>query len=95
MAVLPAAGRAQQAVPLTLTVEDSSGAAIHGATVKESSGQLLGRTDTSGRLTVQCSTPCRLRLDAEGFQGKDVEVSADTTVLLAPASGSEAVTVTA
>lgn len=80
---------------LTITVEDSSNAAITGATIKEASGPLLGRTDASGRLTVQCAIPCRLRVDAEGFEGKDVEVSANTTILLAPAARAELVTVTA
>ena len=82
-------------VPLTLTIEDSSGAVISGASVKEAEGRLLGRTDSSGRLTVQCSIPCRLRVDAEGFTGKDVEVSASTTIQLQPAHGAEVVAVTA
>ncbi len=82
-------------MPLTLTVEDSAGAAVSGATVKQASGEALGRTDGSGRLTVQCSPPCRLRIEAEGFQGKNVEVSANTTITLDPAGAAEMVTVTA
>jgi outer membrane receptor protein involved in Fe transport len=63
--------------------------------VKEASGALMGRTDTDGHLTVQCRIPCRLRVDDEGFKGKFVEVSANTTVVLEPAGVAEAVTVTA
>ena len=78
-----------------MTVEDGTGAAVSGASVKQASGALLGRTDTNGRVTFDCETPCRLRIDAEGFKGKDVEVSANTTVRLEPAAASELVTVTA
>lgn len=92
---IPAAYSAQNPVPLTVTVEDGSGAAISGANVKQSSGELLGRTDGSGRLTVQCTPPCQLRIEAEGFQGKNVEISANTTVQMSPAGGAEIVTVTA
>jgi outer membrane receptor protein involved in Fe transport len=86
---------AQTPVPLTLTVEDSAGAAISGASVKEATGVLLGRTDTSGRVTIDCKIPCQLRIDAEGFKGKNIEVSANTTVILEPAGTAETVTVTA
>ncbi len=85
----------QRPVSLTVTVEDNSGAAIQGASVKEASGQLLGRTDSSGRLTIECRVPCRLRIDAEGFVGQFVELSANATIRLQPAGGNEQVTVTA
>jgi len=85
----------QGPVSLTITVEDNSGAAIQGASVKEASGQLLGRTDSSGRLTTECRIPCRLRIDAEGFVGQFVELSANATIRLQPAGGNEQVTVTA
>ena len=87
--------RAQAPVPITLTVEDSSGAAITGASVKEASGAQLGHTDTSGHVTVQCRIPCQLRVEADGFKGKFVETSTNTTVVLEPAGAAEAVTVTA
>ncbi len=88
--------RAQAApVPVTLRVEDSSGAAIAGASVKEASGALRGRTDTEGHVTVECRIPCQLRVDAEGFKGKFIEVSANATVVLEPAGAAEQVTVTA
>ncbi len=85
----------QRPVTLTVTVEDNSEAAIAGATVAEAGGSILGRTDTSGRLTIDCRIPCRLRIDAEGFTGKFVELSASTAVKLDPAAATEHVTVTA
>lgn len=93
--LVPAKLRAQAPVPLTVTVEDGAGAAVSAATVKQASGELLGRTDSSGRLTVECHPPCQLRIDAQGFKGKDVEISANTTVQLEPAGAAEMVTVTA
>lgn len=84
-----------QPVPITLSVVDKSNAAIAGASVKEASGQLLGRTDTNGQLTIRCRIPCRLWIEAQGFTGKFVEVSANTTVQLDPATATQQVTVTA
>lgn len=95
MLSIPALLSAQSTVALTLTVQDKSGAAIAGATVAESAGHELGRTDTNGRLTFECSPPCRLRVDAQGFTGKYVEISASTTITLEPAAKTEQVTVTA
>ena len=87
--------RAQQPVAITLTVVDKSSAAIVGASVEEANGPLLGRTDTNGQVTIHCRIPCRLRIEAQGFAGKFVEVSANTTVQLDPAGASQQVTVTA
>lgn len=85
----------QKPVSLTVTVEDKSGAAISGASVQQADGPLLGRTDTYGRLTFECRIPCRLRIDAQGFTGKNIEISSNTTVQLDPAGSSEEITVTA
>ncbi len=93
--LIPAELRAHAPVPVTVTVEDSAGAVVSGASVKEASGALLGRTDTNGRLTFDCSMPCQIRVDAEGFKGKDVEISANTTISLEPAGATQQVTVTA
>ncbi|HEY2468603.1 MAG TPA: TonB-dependent receptor [Terracidiphilus sp.] len=82
-------------VPITLTVEDKAGSVIAGASVEEAGGALLGRTDTNGQLTIRCRIPCRLRIEAQGFAGKFIEVSANTTVQLDPAETNEQVTVTA
>ncbi|WP_162601644.1 TonB-dependent receptor plug domain-containing protein [Occallatibacter savannae] len=87
--------RAEKPVSLTVRVVDRSGASIAGADIQEASGQLLGRTDTSGQVTVSCSTPCRLRIAAKGFGDKFVEASANITVQLDPAAASQQVTVTA
>lgn len=95
MLSIPALLSAQSTVALTLTVQDKSGAAVAGATVAEAAGHELGRTDTSGRLTFECSPPCNLRVDAQGFTGKYVEISASTTITLEPAAKTEQVTVTA
>jgi outer membrane receptor protein involved in Fe transport len=86
---------AQAQANLTLTVEDSSGAAVAEATVTDSSDRVLGRTDADGRLAISCVALCRVRIDAEGFAEKTVELSASTTIQLEPATGAEEVTVTA
>jgi outer membrane receptor protein involved in Fe transport len=86
---------AQRPVPITVTVVDKSGATIAGASVEEAGGPLLGRTDTNGQLTIRCRIPCRLRIEAEGFAAKFVELSSNATVELEPAGTSQQVTVTA
>ena len=86
---------AQSPVPITISVIDKSGAVIPGASIQDAGGRLLGRTDTSGQLTIQCRIPCRLRIEARGFAGKFVEVSANTTVQLDPENATQEVTVTA
>jgi len=87
--------RAQQPVPLTLSVVDKSGSVIAGASVEKADGPLLGRTDTNGQLTIHCRIPCRLHVEAKGFAGKYVEISANTTVQLDAAGDNEQITVTA
>ena len=95
MLAVPGPVSARAATHLTLTVEDSAGAALAGASVAEAAGGLLGRTDTNGRATVDCSIPCQLRIEAVGFASKNIEVSADTTVRMEPAAAAEQITVTA
>lgn len=80
---------------LTLTVEDPADAPIPGASVQRPAGHLLGRTDASGRVTIECELPCQVRVDAEGFMGGNFELAANATVHLQRASVSEQVTVTA
>src|SRR5579863_2844905 len=82
---------AQGPASLNLAVVDSSGAALSGATVTDGADRVLGRTDASGRLSVTCQLPCRLRLDADGFAEKQVELSAGATIRLEPAAGMEEV----
>lgn len=93
----PASVGAQSAETATIsvTVEDSSGAALAGAAVEDSQGKLLGRTGTDGKLIVACAAPCRLRATAEGFSARVFELTSDTTIRLEPAVATEKVTVTA
>lgn len=86
---------AQKPVSLTVSVIDRSGAAILGADVQEAGGQLLGRTDANGQLTISCRIPCPLHIAAKGFADKFLEASANVTVQLEPAGTSQQVTVTA
>jgi outer membrane receptor protein involved in Fe transport len=80
---------------LTLTVVDSSGAAVAGAQVRDGSGQSVGQTDAAGRVAMTCATPCRVHVEAAAFAAQDVVLSADATVRLTPQSTVEQVTVTA
>ena len=92
--VAPLRLNAQSTLTMAVTVEDSSGAALQGATVKDSAGTLLGRTDTAGRLSVTCVAPCRLRVGAEGFSESVVEPAGEP-IRLHPAADAEQMTVTA
>src|SRR3954453_18653380 len=95
MLMIPASVSARAVAPFTVIVEDPSGAAVAGASVKQAAGELLGRTDTSGRVTFQCQSPCQIHIDAEGFRSKDLEISASTPVRLDAAAVAEMITVTA
>ena len=95
LAVVAAALHLGAQSALTLTVEDSRGAGLAGAKVEDEAGRQLGRTDEVGRLTVQCSAPCSLRVAAAGFREARLQLSADATVQMEPASTNEEVTVTA
>lgn len=86
---------AQTARLIAVTVEDSRGAAIAGAAIADSSGRLLGHTNTDGRFSVQCNSPCTVSVQATGFSDKSVQISAPTTIQLAPAVNAVQVTVTA
>jgi outer membrane receptor protein involved in Fe transport len=95
-AVLPSAPlSAQSAATITITVEDSSGSPIAGATITQASGHALGRTGAYGRLTTVCAAPCQVRIDAQGFAERALQLDNGATVRLEPAAGSEQVTVTA
>jgi outer membrane receptor protein involved in Fe transport len=87
--------RAQSRPAVTLTVEDSAGAAIAGALVRGASGRTLGQTDASGRIAIACQAPCRVHVEAPSFAPQDTTLSADSTIHLAPQSAVEQVTVTA
>ena len=92
---VPPSLAAQAPVTMTVTVEDSSGGALPGATAKDASGRLLGHTDADGRMTLECATPCNIRVEAQGFSSRDLALTAGTTLRLKPAGNNEQVTVTA
>jgi outer membrane receptor protein involved in Fe transport len=83
-----------QVVTFTVTVEDASGAAISAAVVEDAAGQLLGRTDADGRLTLSCVSLCNLHVQAPGFQERTAQLDSGATPRL-EAAATEQVTVTA
>jgi len=82
-------------ITLPITVTDPRGAPLPGATVKDSSGALLGTTDAAGKLAVPCAALCTVRVTAPGFESKAAQLSAGLVLQLKPASTTEQVTVTA
>jgi outer membrane receptor protein involved in Fe transport len=95
----PASLSAQDPATLTaavqVTVTDSRGIALAGATAKDSTGNILGSSDAAGRLVAACAAPCHVRVAAPGFQEQDVDLTAGETICLEPATNTEQVTVTA
>ncbi len=83
------------AAEIPITVQDGHGAAVAGATVTDSSGKLLGHTDRTGSVTVECTHPCAVRVSASGFAAKGVQLAGAETISLEPASAAAQVTVTA
>ena len=93
--LLPALLRPQKPETIPLTVEDSRGAAIAGASVLGEDGKLLGLTGQDGRLQVICSAPCRLRIQVDGFAPLEIVAASPAEVRLDPAALLAQVTVTA
>jgi outer membrane receptor protein involved in Fe transport len=93
----PASPSAQSSAAGTvpITVTDVRGAALAGATVRDSTGKSLGTTDAGGRLAVACAAPCPVRVSAPGFESKTVTLDSATILQLNPAANTEQVTVTA
>ena len=85
----------QAQATIIVTVEDGRGAAIDGATAKDPTGAILGRSDAGGKLTVACAIPCQVHVAAPGFEDKTVQLGAATVIQLQPAAHVEQVTVTA
>jgi outer membrane receptor protein involved in Fe transport len=81
--------------PITVTIEDSGGAALVGATASDPSGHLLGQSNASGKLSVSCAAPCTARIAARNFETLAVQLSDGAVVQLHPAQDTEQVTVTA
>jgi outer membrane receptor protein involved in Fe transport len=93
LALLPACLHAQTFV--TITVEDSLGAALQGASVTDPSGMLLGHSDQSGILRVACAIPCTVHVTAPGFVPQSIELRAAMVIRMEAAARAEEVTVTA
>jgi outer membrane receptor protein involved in Fe transport len=94
-AATPAGLRAQSSTSYTITVEDSGGAALPGATVTDAAGNALGRTDASGNLDVPCAAACRISVSASGFALQTLSISGPATVRLQTAAAAQQITVTA
>lgn len=86
---------AQTRPPIPITVEDTSGAALAGASVTDSSGRLVGTTDAAGHVADSCAVPCVVHVSAPGFAAQTVSLSAAATIQLQPSGAVEQVTVTA
>jgi outer membrane receptor protein involved in Fe transport len=67
-------GAAPAETQITGQVVDQSGAVIPGAEVHDAvAGKLLGKTDASGHLTLNCAAPCAVRIVARGFTSTETE----------------------
>lgn len=86
---------AQVTAPLTLSVTDSSGAPIAGATVLDAMGKRLGRTSADGQVTFSCNVPCHTLIGAEGFAPKSLTMTGNASTSLDVASAFQQTTVTA
>jgi outer membrane cobalamin receptor len=91
----PAGASAQGSSAISITVEDGHGAAISGASILDSAGKLIARTDASGQARVPCTIPCTVSVSAKGFSAKSAQLSAATVIPLTPAADSEQVVVSA
>jgi len=83
------------AVTVSVTVTDSRGAALAGATARDSAGKLRGRSDDTGKMNVECLDTCQVRVSAPGFAEKTVRLTSGKVIQLEPAANTEQVTVTA
>ena len=86
---------AQSATTITIAIEDGNGSAVAGAAISDLNGELLGRSDSFGRASVNCAVPCSVRISAPGFATQSVTLTTAATIRLEPASTVEEVTVTA
>ena len=76
-------------------VIDSKGQPIAAAAVRDSSGKLLGVTDSAGQLAIVCAAPCQVVVQASGFTSRKLIWQSATPVTLQVAPVPESVTVTA
>jgi outer membrane receptor protein involved in Fe transport len=82
-------------VAVTLTVDDTGGAAIAGASVTDEAGKPLGSTNQFGTVTFTCAAPCRVHVPAACFAEQTATVTGAATVQMQPGAQAEQVTVTA
>lgn len=81
---------------VTLTVQDSRGAALAGALVSNPSGRVLGRSDAQGAASFACPAhPCQVRVSAPGFAAQAIAFTGAATLRLQPAAAVQELTVTA
>jgi len=83
------------AVTVSVTVTDSRGAALAGATATDSAGKMRGRSDDAGKMAVECLDGCEVRVSAPGFAEETVRLTQGKVIQLEPAARAEQVTVTA
>ena len=86
---------AQAPASLTLSVTDSSGAPIAGATVLGAMGERLGRTSADGQVTFSCNVPCHTQVEAEGFAPRSLTMTGKASISLDVASAFQRAMVTA
>ena len=75
------------AVTMKVTVTDSSGNRVPGATAKDANGTVRGRADSDGKMNVECLGSCQLRVAAAGFATKTVRPTCNTYWPLRAISG--------
>jgi len=83
------------AVTMKVTVTDSSGNRVPGATAKDANGTVRGRADSDGKMNVECLGSCQLRVAAAGFATKTVRPTSGMVIQLKPWAANQQVTVTA
>src|SRR5579859_6414394 len=93
---------AQQGLPdsgstghlITNQVIDPKGAPIAGAQVR-AMGRVAGTTDVTGHLTINCSLPCEVTVDAPGFAPRQALWKSPAPIVLQLSSLEQSVSVTA
>jgi outer membrane receptor protein involved in Fe transport len=93
--LLVAAASAQTQSAVATRVVDSKGQPIAAATVRDSSGKLLGVTDATGQLAIVCAAPCQVVVQASGFAPRKLLWQSASPVTLQVAPVPESVTITA
>ena len=74
---------------------DPTGAPIAGARVRTPAGNLLGVTDASGTIALDCPAPCSVIVEAPGFTPLSLSWQQNTSIVLELAAAQTTVSVTA